>query len=486
MVKFELSGLAFNGVLQVLNNAATISYGCSNAATGTGNEDLTLMFDNSLVGQTMHVRVYSASGAIGSGAFQLCARQIPELKLRPQFIVTNNAGNYYQLYDQINREFFNNPGPVQKTGWLLIDQTTQTQHYAEVNGISTIITLNQIPGLCYDRIYMVFCRVQIGGIWCGYGVGRPIRMAEYPITSVIPVTGGVTQCGGTFDIYQSQLLATFVAPGQIFQWEFTTDNGQTVIICQGAPGSSIMVLDSCNGLQYNKIYSIRIRVQICGVWGPFISTNCFILTSTIPYTQLRPDYCPALVGAGSNIIANYVANATQYAFKVFPIDCNDPLMQPTGIAQTVIHNSNIFPLNLISVSPGQCYGVQVKPFIGNQEGEFGATCKITITGPIANPNGMAAEPDLKSMETGLHQDELFMLYPNPNNGTFEILLDTAREDEQILFEVFDLSGKRVMSEQRTNAGRMVYTMQADLQAGMYLMRVQSGDYVHVERFAVSK
>lgn len=485
-IKVTLQSATFDGVIQIINSANE-NVACVNAVSGLGNEDLVHYLPTASTGQTFHVRIHSATGAIGAGTFQLCTKQIPELFLRPQFVITNSAGNPYQLYDIINREFFNNPGPVQKTGWLLIDQATQTQHYAEVNSALTTIVLNQIPGLCYNRQYMVFCRVQIGGIWCGYGEGKLIQMAEFPITSVVPVTGGVTQCGGTFDIYQSQLLATFIAPGQIFEWEFTTDNGQTVVTCQGAPGSSIILLDACGGLQYNKIYSIRIRAQVCGVWGPFISTNCFIFTTPVPYTQLRPDYCPSTVGAGSNIIATYVANATQYAFKVFPIACNDPFFTPTGPAQTIIHNSNIFPLSLMSITPGQCYGVEVKPYIGNQEGEFGQTCKITITGGgLPNPNGLAPEPDLKSMETGLHDTELFLLYPNPNNGTFDILLDTANGEEKVNFEVYDLSGKQILSEQRANGGRSVYSLQADVPTGLYLIRVQSGDYVHTERFAVTK
>jgi hypothetical protein len=106
-IKVTLQGLAFDGVIQILNNS-NVSVACKNAVAGTVDEDLVHYFPNGTTG-TFHVRVHSASGSIGAGTFQLCVRQIPELFLRPQFVVTNNAGQPYQLGNQMQRVFLTNP-----------------------------------------------------------------------------------------------------------------------------------------------------------------------------------------------------------------------------------------------------------------------------------------------------------------------------------------------------------------------------------------
>ena len=76
------------------------------------------------------------------------------------------------------------------------------------------------------------------------------------------------------------------------------------------------------------------------------------------------------------------------------------------------------------------------------------------------------------------------IYPNPaNNNVNVVLADSHNGNVQI--SVIDLSGKVVMTEQRTNAGRQTISMNTStLSNGFYFMQVTGANGTSTQRFAV--
>lgn len=79
------------------------------------------------------------------------------------------------------------------------------------------------------------------------------------------------------------------------------------------------------------------------------------------------------------------------------------------------------------------------------------------------------------------QTPKMLVYPNPTTGRFQI--DISDMEGRMLAEVFDLTGKRVLSFEGAAAG-VGARMDVDLsgqQAGTYLLRVTTGNYTHTRR-----
>ena len=72
-------------------------------------------------------------------------------------------------------------------------------------------------------------------------------------------------------------------------------------------------------------------------------------------------------------------------------------------------------------------------------------------------------------------EESFIVYPNPNNGEFNIKLK-SRSNQDINVEVFDIRGRSVLNKTYTNNGDFNQSINlSDVQSGMYLINVNDGE-----------
>ena len=74
-----------------------------------------------------------------------------------------------------------------------------------------------------------------------------------------------------------------------------------------------------------------------------------------------------------------------------------------------------------------------------------------------------------------------MIYPNPCRGVFKLQLDNSSQD--FILEIFDLSGKKVYSENGKNTGTNTILIEP-LPAGFYIVRVTMGDKVRSRKIQV--
>ena len=72
-------------------------------------------------------------------------------------------------------------------------------------------------------------------------------------------------------------------------------------------------------------------------------------------------------------------------------------------------------------------------------------------------------------------EESFVVYPNPNNGEFNIKLK-SRSNQDINVEIFDIRGRSVLNKTYTNNGDFNQNINlSDVQSGMYLINVNDGE-----------
>ena len=143
-------------------------------------------------------------------------------------------------------------------------------------------------------------------------------------------------------------------------------------------------------------------------------------------------------------------------------------------------------------------------------------CAATITGNVIpatplsafntlNPNGdwLVGIRDLANLDTGnvasytltvcsetitLSNEsfglENFTLYPNPNNGNFNIQFTSTSSDE-IKVNVHDIRGREIYSKSYTNNGLFNENLQlSNVQSGVYLVTVQDGARKEVKKIVV--
>jgi len=97
--------------------------------------------------------------------------------------------------------------------------------------------------------------------------------------------------------------------------------------------------------------------------------------------------------------------------------------------------------------------------------------KVDLFIPV--PHGKTFKPqptELQTIVNNTTNTDKFLLFPNPNNGTFTIYVQTLNEQEQLQLSVVDVYGKQLLTQQINNS----VNHQIDLSAyskGIYYVSV---------------
>lgn len=76
------------------------------------------------------------------------------------------------------------------------------------------------------------------------------------------------------------------------------------------------------------------------------------------------------------------------------------------------------------------------------------------------------------------------LYPNPNNGVFEISLD-EKLNEQVITRIVDIAGKEVYSKKVSVSGNILPVSVNGLKAGTYFLEIQTKDKTIAKHFVLN-
>jgi hypothetical protein len=96
----------------------------------------------------------------------------------------------------------------------------------------------------------------------------------------------------------------------------------------------------------------------------------------------------------------------------------------------------------------------------------------------------AIESFTTAMRLGQNDDAVPTLYPNPNNGAFNLSFSSAA-NEDVTLSVYDMLGRNVsMQTVAVHAGNNSIAIDLALAAGQYIVKVEGSASTHVARFSV--
>lgn len=149
-------------------------------------------------------------------------------------------------------------------------------------------------------------------------------------------------------------------------------------------------------------------------------------------------------------------------------------------------------LNCGALNAGNAYQplAPLSVFNGTAPNQNGGSWRIVIADVAAADNGTlnsftfefcSTTATLATEDFGLSN---FVLYPNPNNGSFNVSFDSASTND-IAIGIHDLRGRKVFDKSYQNTGTFVQNVQTEgLQAGVYIVTVQDGEKKAVKRIVV--
>ncbi|MFT4678109.1 MAG: hypothetical protein ACI9RU_001092 [Litorivivens sp.] len=314
------------------------------------------------------------------------------------------------------------------------DQSGNVSTYVSGNFINTLNLQNVTPDLCYGEIYDVQVDVMVAGVWCGFGPTTQIIMEDEPLTEL-----QLGFCNTTHDLY-TIIQCVYIGNAEEYNWKFSTDNGLTEFQYNGGANQWVDISDIPE-MRYSKIYECWAQAKVCGVWGEF-SQSCFFTTSPLPYTNLEPAFCGVPYVGNAQFF--WVPGATEYWAKVYLTDPDDPNFLPLG--PSILYNitdvsTPVVPLFSMGLQSGNVYAVQVKPFVGEQQGDYGPVCLIYYD----VPPGMAPNYNPGSLNSNSDGATL-KVWPNPNTGT-GISVDVSQQNSNYELNVLDMTGKLVFSQE---------------------------------------
>ena len=277
----------------------------------------------------------------------------------------------------------------------------------------------------------------------------------------------------------------------------TNDGSQAVTLPSGvaAPFCRFMVKASAN-IFFNVSASFSVGYVITNTCNSYTMNTTFAIPDNNTTFTVRSINVPTT----SNISdVNLAVNLTHTYVSDLQIILQGPMVtttQSTVFSQSCTSNNNIN-----ATFDDQGTGIVCAPTI---------TGNVTPSTPLSifnglNPNGnwLVGIRDVGATDTGnvvsytltvcsqtttLSSDnfglEDFTLYPNPNNGNFNIQF-TSTSGNEIKVNVHDVRGREIYAKSYTNNGLFNENLQLDtVQSGIYLVTVQDGSRKEVKKIVV--
>lgn len=509
-VKITVVPTGFDAIIDFYagTSASPIFKECSNAVAGIATEILRTTWATNPVspGTEYYFRV-SATTDIASGCFDLKVEYYPTAFVNASPNPAADTGMPgYKANQFLKRNYPNAATPnaqIQNTKFRVVniaDGTTTCT--GQITGSADQLLIYNIPCMCYGNNYNVWVELRVDGHWCGEGPLRQVNMEASP-TNAVSNAACLTQT-----LLSGVLNTTYYGSTAQIEWEFSS-GGSVVATVQTPVGSTNIQLYNpglvC--LRYNRIYSVRVRMRYCNVWGDWSSPYCLI-TAPIPYLTVTgppssgyANICGTTISQYSLAYTQYVQGASQYIWQVAQVD---PAAPNVPIAPAVVTTTGIEYLNLATqgLVSGQSYRIAAKPRLTScnnpQEGDYGQFCVFTIAGGVA-PNS-SASMDLvteEQLENNVSRNvELPMDIDQQGNvavirfqGVDEKLITVRFLNEAALgkgrIEIVNMSGQiiyasDVYSESLDQLIQLPLPQQCS--TGLYLVRVQTEKGSTTEKF----
>jgi GEVED domain len=242
-------------------------------------------------------------------------------------------------------------------------------------------------------------------------------------------------------------------------------------------------------LVYGTTYFCRVRVDqgATGLSDDYFGAGCDMALATVQPICTELISTPGSTfscgvtrafGGSSKIWAQPVPYATQYRFNFSNVG--------EGYNRSIIRSSYVCLLSWVTqpLVNGSTYDVKVEVFIGGLwSGYCGATCQVTILNPP-----VAAGRTSETTTTEVNNNGVQM-WPNPvRDGRVNLAVSGLNEEiEHVTIDVYDVFGKRVMSETPVVSGvsfSYLLDLEKGMAAGVYTVNITINDRLYTQRLSV--
>jgi hypothetical protein len=186
--------------------------------------------------------------------------------------------------------------------------------------------------------------------------------------------------------------------------------------------------------------------------------NLLILaTPEAPLKPNGPEYINPTITASSEYLTDAVQNADDYEWSVDPVEAGT--FESNGISGVITWNSSYVGSANISVKAMNICG----------DGLFSESLEVQLDNPV----------DIAELSA----QDVISVYPNPNNGKFNILASSQIADANIM--IFNIVGEKVFSLQTNMSGGE--TKNIGLEAypkGLYILSITTADFRFTEKLII--
>ena len=299
---------------------------------------------------------------------------------------------------------------------LEIRNAAQPFNVVNVRGNNqTIFRMSWVSGIQYGRTYNIRISAFAGGAWQPYGNSCTVTT---PANAAIPTTQfSAGSCNITLNTLNQNLNFPLVSGATNYRFEIINAAQSFSVVNVRNNTVNYFSLSWISGIQYNRVYDIRISAFVNGVWQPYGNTCSITTPSSIPATQLSTSSCNITVSSVSQTL-NFDAVAGAGNYRVEVVD----VTQPLNVVNVRNNTQTTFKLSFISgIQVGRTYNVRVAANVGGVWASYGPTCQVTVGGA---KNFSSDLDELNSRKINIGEEELkdivYSIYPNPNNGIFSI------------------------------------------------------------------
>ncbi|MBS1581283.1 MAG: choice-of-anchor J domain-containing protein [Bacteroidetes bacterium] len=313
----------------------------------------------------------------------------------------------------------------------------------------------------------------------GYINGHEFCLPEGP-SNIMP-----DECGIFTNTLQSKVYCKSIPGASQYQFEFSNpDAGFRRFIAvprNWVKFSEMVTVPLIPGVTY--FARARVDQGAAGLADDHFGPGCEMAISTnLGCTSLIDDIgqpthsCGVSkhFGGSDKIWARPITGATQYRFRFTNAG--------EGFVRIMERPSYVCLLNWVTLplQVGATYDVQVDVLVNSVWSGFcGPTCQVTIVGPGSRPEARIAD----TAEGQLN------MWPNPvGDGRVNLRIDGLTEEHQrISVELYDLFGKKVMTQGFENEGPVFNTilhLPNTVAKGVYLVNITINGRTQVQRLSV--
>jgi hypothetical protein len=362
------------------------------------------------------------------------------------------------------------PGAIQyrwrlRSGSTVVDLQTTT---ATQITIADFLTDAMVPAYSYNKTYNISVQAFDGTAWTSYGTACTVKTTHHPHAEVQHL------CNQTLATFSQPIsvYAIFNATSYQFEVNDLTASAENDGIQTYSTTTRTFKLSDLPIWSYGHEYSVRCRVVFKSVLYPY-SAACSVFAPPA-ITTLRVADCPkTLSSKATKVYANTMTtdnpqSVTGYQFKIGAQESAWKTTRDVTIQEIIgsVPASNT------------AYPIQVRLMYEGVAQAYGAACTVTT------PNALIVIDDSTIDESendifddkaaGIEEDILndFQVFPNPSDDQFTIRLSGDLENEPILVEVYDFSGRKLLSiEEKTDSSNEV-TFGKGLERGNYILQIQ--------------